>query len=942
MQVMRLRLRCFLALLPFVLVTSGTVCAQTGSSLDRRLPENAAIRVGRLPNGLAYYVLPNGYPAHRAELRLVVNAGSVLEDEDQRGFAHLLEHMAFDGSTHFPKHTLWDYLERVGMRGGADINAETSFDQTVYRLTVPTDSAVILENGLRILRDWAHGLTLDSVELERERKVVIEEWRLHRGADARIGDQELSALLPGSRYAERLPIGLVSALRTATIAQVRRFYRDWYRPDLMAVIVVGDVNADSMVTRLRQLFNSIPRVANPRPRLAMAASPAAGLRLAIVTDSEATSTSVTLATSRLHHETMTVADLRQSLVQAMYDALLRARLAEATHRADAPFLAVDVSDGALVRPVDVHEIEARVTDDGVRRGLDAVRAEVARAQRDGFTASELARQKEIVLRDYQQLETRRHKNPSAQLAAQLIGEYLTGGPTPAIEQEVALVRELVPAIALEDLRAVAKDFASDTNVALLVSAPSTAKAKLPATPELIATLTGPAPMLASYVDSVASAPLLAREPVPGKIASAERIDELGIVIWKLTNGVRVILKPTALDPGQILVTSYRDGGTSVAPDSDVVSAATALPLVSQSGLGPYNGLALQKRLAGTVASAGGAIGTYGEGIWGSSSPKDVGTLFQLLYLEFTAPRLDSTTFAQYRAQLREALAHRAGSPEAAFADTLALVLSGHSPRARVLDESYVRGMDIAKSLAFYRSRFADAKGFTFVIAGAFEPDSIRPLVEHYVASLPSSGARSGWRDVGIRPPSGVVKRVVRKGTEPKAATTLVFLGQADGSHRERSALLALANVLQQRLWERLRQQLGGVYGVSVTADQEVVPVPQYRFTVSFGADPQRLQELITATFAEIAHLQADGPTVVELGKYREEYRRGRETTSRTNEFWLQSIALYDQRGWPLRDLLMTDEVVTTMSAADVKAAAARYLDGSHYVEVSLVPERPTS
>lgn len=344
--------------------------AQGAAPLDRPLPIDPAIRAGRLPNGFAYYVLHNGYPAHRAELRLVVNAGSVLEDDDQRGLAHLLEHMAFDGSTHFPGHAIWDYLERVGMKGGADINAATSFEQTVYKLTIPTDSAAIVENGLRILHDWAHGLVLDSAELERERKVVIEEWRLRRGAGARISDQQIPVLLDGSPYPERQPIGLVSTLETASIAQLRRFYRDWYRPDLMAVVIVGDVDADSMAARVRRLFAAIPAAGGARARPVFEVPVPAAPRVSVVTDSEATGTTVSLITTRPHRPIATVADYRHSLVVSIYNSLLGARLAEATHSADAPFLAAGVGSSSIVRPLDAHQLQARVADGGVRRGLD--------------------------------------------------------------------------------------------------------------------------------------------------------------------------------------------------------------------------------------------------------------------------------------------------------------------------------------------------------------------------------------------------------------------------------------------------------------------------------------------------------------------------------------------------------------------------------------------
>lgn len=911
--------------------------AQAARPLTQPIPEDSSIRIGRLDNGLTYYIKHNSYPAHRAELRLVVNAGSVLEDDDQQGLAHLLEHMAFDGSTHFRGHAIWDYLERVGMQGGADINAATSFDQTVYRLMIPTDSADVVASALQILEDWAHELTLDPTEFARERKVVIEEWRLHRGAGARINDRQLPVLLEGSRYANRQPIGLKVTLDRATLAAVRRFYHDWYRPDLEAVVIVGDVDPAAMEGDVRRLFASIPAVTHARPRPALGVPTPRATRVAITADSEATATSVTLVVEHAHRNVLTTADYRQSLTTEIGEAMLSARLSEAARAADAPFLEAEAGSGALVRGLDVRELGARVPDGDMRRALAALVAEADRVRRDGFTTAELDREKDALLRRYDQLAVERERIPSSQLAEQLTGEYLTGEPTPRLDDEVALARTLVPTISPDDVRRTIDDFLTDSGRVVLVSAPAATAATLPSATELLATVDRP-PSLAAYVDSAANEPLVAHEPTPGAILSVARSDTTGIQLWTLSNGVRVIVKPTTLDPDQILITSYRDGGTSVAPDSDLVPAATALPMVGASGLGPYDAAALRRRLAGAVVSVGSTIGPYGEGVWGSGSRKDVTTLFQLLYLEFTAPRLDSGVFQQYQRSLRDAMAHRAASPEAAFGDTLALLLADHSPRVRLLNDTYLAQLDLAKSLAFVRSRFADATGFTFVIVGAFDPDSIKPLVERYLGGLPATGARIRWRDTGVRSPAGMVTRVVRKGREPKGALTLVFLGPADTSHDERTMLLALSNVLEQRLWERLRQQLGGVYGVSVTADQETVPLPSYRLTVSFGADPLRLDVLTHAVFAEIARLKAEGPTAVELAKFKEEYRRGRETAIKTNDFWLQSIALYDQRGWPLTDLVTADRLVDAITAPELRAAAQRYLDPARYVQVSLIPE----
>ncbi len=936
-EALRLLSRAFAALTFLALVPSAAR-AQGAPFPGQRLPEDPAIRRGTLANGLAYYIERNGYPAHRAELRLVVNAGSVLEDEDQRGLAHLLEHMAFDGSTHFPKHAIWDYLERVGMQGGADINAATSFDQTVYRLTIPTDSAPIVANALQILEDWAHGLTLDSVELERERQVVIEEWRLGRGAGARIRDQELPVLLDGSRYADRQPIGGEEALERATLAAVRRFYRDWYRPDLMAVVIVGDLDPAAIEREVQRRFAAIAKATQPRPRPTYPVPRPRRPRVVIATDSEATVTEVALVATRVRAPVRTVDDYRRALMTQMWQGMLGARLSEAARRADAPFLAAGVGSGTLVRGVDIYQIGARVSDGGVPRALDALRAEVARVRRDGFATAELDRERASLLRRYDQLEAEHERIPSGQLAEQLVEEYLTGDPTPSLDAEIALARALLPAITLDDVQRSASELLPDSDVVVLVSAPATATATLPTTTALLRQLARRAPQLAAYVDSTSGLPLLPREPAPGAIVDSARVDALGIQLWTLSNGVRVILKPTQLNPGEVLLTSYRDGGISAASDSELVPAASALQIIGQSGLGAYDAATLRKRLAGSVVSVGSTIGPYGEGVWGNASPKDLATLFQLVYLQFTAPRLDSAVFQQYEGALRDALTHRAASPEAAFSDTLTVILANHSPRVRLLDQRYLRELDPEKSLAFVRERFGDVTGFTFVIVGAFEPDSIKPLVKRYLASLPASGEQHQWHDTGIRPPDGVVTRVVRKGKEPKGAVTLVFLGRADTSIGERTTLLALANILEQRLWDRLREQLGGVYGVTVTADQDAVPVPGYRVTVSFGANPARLDELTRVVFEEIGHLKDSGPTAVELQKFKEEYRRGRETATRTNGFWLQAIALYDQRGWPLTELLAAGARVESLTTSELQMAMRRYLDPSHYVQVSLIPE----
>ena len=934
--------RCTLILLlaALVVLLPAAGLAQTGEDLSRPLIADTSVRSGVLPNGFTYYVKRNGYPEKRAELRLAIKAGSILEDDDQRGLAHVLEHLAFSGTPHFPKRELMEYLEQVGMRPGSDVNATTSYDETVYELTVPTHGTEIFDKALTIVEDWAHRLTFDPAELERERKVVLEEWRLRRGAGARMGDRHVAALLEGSRYPARAPIGDVAVLQSAPIEAVRRFYTDWYRPDLMALVIVGDIDAVALERRVREQFARIPAPNRPRPRLTFDVPAHAATRVSVVADSEATGSSVTVAYKRAWRPTRTVGDFRRRLVRGLHDAMLNARLAERVLEPAAPFRAAGIGETSPAWGVLAFQLSAQVQDTSVLQGLEGLLQEVERVQAAGFTASELERQKTIALRGYEQREAQREKITSAGLASQWVSGFRYGVPTLSPDDEIAVARRLLPAISLEEVGRAGAERMGDSSRVVMVSAPASAEASLPSDSALLAALERRHPVLAAYVDSAPTTPLLEREPVRGKVVQAQGMDSLGIERWVLSNGLRVLLKPTSFNPDEVLLTSYRDGGISVAPDSELVPAVTSTQLVCGSGVGRLDAVALRRRLAGKAVQLSCEISEHGEGLSGSASPKDLESMFQLVHLQFTAPRLDSRLSQRYLAELSAVLPHRDADPAAAYGDTLTLLLANHHPRARLLDSTYVKAIDPAKSLAFFRDRFGDAAGFTFVIVGAFDSDSIRPLVERYLGSLPATGRGSKWRDHGVRPPRGVVKRIIRKGQEPRASTTLVFHGPTSATQAEERVLATLTGVLRHRLDQRLRQDLGGVYGVSVEADLSTAPEGAYQLQFSFGAAPARIDELTRATFAEIARLQAGGPTEREIETVREEYRRNAEIVRRTNGYWVSSIARRDSWQWPMSPAV-SDRLMEAMSPDRVREAARRYLDPANYLQVSLLPEGST-
>ncbi len=910
------------------------------AALTEATPVDPAVRVGSLDNGLRYYVRENGRPEQRAELRLAVNAGSVLEDDDQRGLAHFVEHMAFNGTEHFAKQELVDYLESIGMQFGPDINASTSFDETVYTLTVPTDSAVLVETAFQILEDWAHGIAFDSVEVEKERGVVLEEWRLGQGAFARIRDKQFPVLFRDSRYAERLPIGLPEIITGADHEALKRFYRDWYRPDLMAVIAVGDFDADSIEGQIRRHFQSLRDPDSPRARSVFDVPEHDEMLFAIASDPELTVSTVSVIYKLPLGQDATLGDYRRSLVERTYNSMLNFRFYEITQGSeDPPFLFASSDKGRLVRSGEVYSLGAAVRDGEIERGLARILLEGERVSRFGFTEAELERQKADMLRAYERGFMEREKTESNAYAAEYVRAFLVREPIPGIAYEYALVRRFLPGITLTEVNRIARKWISDRNRVILVASPEKEGLKGPVESELAAVFEEVrAAEIRPYQDEAAEGPLLTNLAAPGRIVEESAVDEIGVTEWRLENGVRVLLKPTDYKEDQVLFYARSPGGTSLAPDEEYLSAAWAATVVSMGGIGELSAVDLQKRLAGKIVSVGPTVGELQEGLSGNASPQDLETLFQLIYLNFTAPRRDSTAFLSFVSRMRTVLENRSADPEAVYSDSLSVILSqGHfrrrPPTPEMLDE-----IDLDRALAFYRERFADAGDFVFTFVGSFEPDTIRPLVERYLGALPAAGRAEKWRDVGVEPPAGIIRQVLRKGLEPKGRTTLVFTGPFEFERRNRYLLQSTVEVLRIMLRETLREDLGGTYGVSVNAAPTRDPKTRYSLRISFGADPERLEELTRAAFVTIDSLAAYGASDENLAKVKEMQRRQRETDLKENGFWLSIIDYYDRYGEDLGLIAAYDQLVQGLTGEAIGEAARAYLPPDRFVQVSLVPE----
>jgi zinc protease len=914
--------------------------AMSPAADNSRIAIDSSITVGRLPNGIRYYIKANNRPENRAELRLVINAGSVLEDDDQRGLAHFVEHMAFNGSKHFAKQEIGAFMEAIGMRFGPSLNAFTGFDDTTYVMQVPTNRPGIMERAFLVMEDWARNLTFDHDEIDKERGVIIEEWRLNRGATARMQDQVMPILLKGSRYSERIPIGTKESLEKFPYDRLIRFYRDWYRPDLMAVVAVGDFNPTAVEQMIKERFSAIPPalLARPRPNFEVPVQP--GTSYAVITDKEMPAATIALYNKLPMREQATVSSYRQRIVDHLYAGMLNDRLAELSQKPDPPFIAANVDRSIFIRTLEAASFTAIAQPAGIERALEAMIVESERLARYGFTPAEFEREKRSLLRVYEQAVTEKATQDSAPLAEEYIRNFLVDESIPGIAWEYEQHQKFLPGITLDEVNALAHEWYGDRNRVVVVFAPDKPGLAVPDEKKL-ASIIAAAGMkkIDAPVDAVHTDVLLGQLPEPGTITKSAVREDLGITDLTLSNGVRVILKPTTFKKDEILFRAFSPGGTSLAPDASFVPAMTAAQVVAAGGVGPFDLSAMRKVLAGKLVSVTPTIGETHEGMAGTASAKDVETMFQLLYLQFTQPRRDPAVFRVMVDQMKGLSANRQAMPNTAFEELVDTTMAQGHLRARPLSPEVISEMDLDKSMAFYKDRFADASDFTFVFVGSFDVEAMKPLVARYLGSLPALHRTESWKDVGITPPKGVVEKTLRKGIEPKSRVRLIFSGPFNWTLSDRVALDALTMVLEGQLGLVLREEQSGTYGVQVESSADRLPTPQFELSVDFGCAPERSDELVKLAVSEMTRFRFDGPTAKHVADTREAMLRKWETDSQENGFILDQIAASLQFGDNPRAYLDLPSQFRMLTPEMLQRAAQLYLDPRNYVRVTLYPEK---
>jgi zinc protease len=930
------------ACLAAVLLTQSFV-ADAALTLDAPIPVGPQVKVGKLANGLTYYIQKNTRPERRLELRLVVKAGSIQEDDDQQGLAHFVEHMAFNGSTHFEKHELVGYLQSIGVKFGADLNAYTSFDETVYILPIPLDRPENIGKAFQVLEDWAHGLTFEDAVIEKERGIVLEELRLGKGAGDRIGKQLYPKIFNGSRYAERLPIGKEEVLRSFKPDALRRFYRDWYRPDLMAVVAVGDVDPKTLERLIKAHFSKLTNPKPARPRVYAEIPRREATEAVVVTDAEAGANSILVRYPvQSVREPDTVRGYREQMVEGLFTGMLGARLQELSQLAEPPFLRGGSGVGKLTPFYKSFNASAAIGPGGAPKAIAALVRENERVRRYGFGQAELDRARKNMLRSYERLYNEREKTDSGAYVAEYMRNFLQQEPIPGIAAEYRYATELLPGVTLDEINAYARrTIPANSGKLVIYTGIERADAAPPRGEALLAAVDAAEKAeVAPYEDKPLGAQLLAQPPKSGSIVAEREDKALGLTHLLLSNGVKVILKPTDFRNDQVVMSAARFGGQSLYGDADILNARYANAIVASMGLKDYSPLDLSKVLAGKAAAVTMGLAGYSEVLGASSGATDIETMLQLVWLRFDAVRRDEDLFKSFIGKQVEAARNRLAQPGARFGDTVIAALYGNHPRApRPLRPEEFEQISLDRSIAIYRERFSSAKDLTFVMVGSFDAARLKPLLATYLGSLPVPDLPTAWRDVGLRPVKGVVKRAVHSGTEPKSTISLTFTGEAPFSELEQMRLQALVEVLNIRIIEVLREQLSLIYGGSASAQLARIPYGNYTLSVTLPTGPESVDKVLAATFAEFDRLKREGPTAADLAKVKQNWIQNHRKALRENGYWLGRIqsALLD--GTDPAAILTHEERVMGLGAAEVQEAAQRYLNTENYVQVVLYPEK---
>jgi zinc protease len=935
------RLQKYNILILFFITVSSGCFAQF--DLKAKLTADPDVKIGKLSNGLTYYIRKNVIPAKKVQLRLVVNAGSVLEKPDQQGLAHMMEHMNFNGSTHFKKNELVSYLQTIGVKFGADLNAYTGFDETVYILPIPSDDPEKIDKGFTILEDWAGNATLDTSEINKERGVVLEESRLGTGAQQRMGKKFYPQLFNNSLYSLRIPIGKDSILQNFKAQSLVDFYKTWYRPDLMAVIVVGDIDPALAEKEITKHFNHLKNPAKeiPRPAIIPIAERKENLGM-VLTDKEQTF-KILQVFNHIEKATPinTWGKYRETIVEGIFNSLINQRLTELTQQADPPFLFGSTSFGNFIRGYRAFISVAAIGDKPAKNAIDALVNTTETVKKYGFLQTELDRAKASLLNQSEKAYTDKDKTESAGLVQNYINNFLTGIPITSISSRYAFIKQTLPGITLAEVNALSKKMESSQGKFAMLLAPEKDAAVLPSDNELVKMLIDAHKLpVKAYEEKAVAANLMIKKPAPGKVTAETANAALGTTDLTLSNGITITLKPTTFKNDEIHMDAWRWGGTNSYGLADKENAENTATIVDAMGIANFTPTDLNRFLSGKSVEAHPYLNDYDEGIEGSSSVKDFETFLQLVNLYITQPGKDEKLFQSY-INAQKAFAENAkANPNSYFSDTLSRIEYDNNPWAPTI--SSVADYDkisLDKVLSIYKSIYGNVYGMHFTFVGNIDINKVKPLLETYLGSLPTSPKENKFTDEGLRPVKGVVKTTIYKGAAKQSRVNIIFNGEATYSMDENLKMRVMLDALNIKFIEKLREEMSGIYGGGMNGGIINRPYNHYTITVSFPCGPENVDKLVKASLDLIKNAQDNGIEQSYLDKVKETLKKQHEDQTVQNTYWLNSLS----RAWIEREdpswMLDYTKKVDAITVQDLQQAAKKYFNMQNYIQAVLDPEK---
>lgn len=924
-----------------VLFISVNVLAQ--ADLTKSAPIDPDIRIGKLNNGLTYFIRKNKEPEKRASFYIIQNVGAILENDDQNGLAHFLEHMAFNGTKHFPDKGIISGLEKHGVAFGRNINAYTGFDETVYNLTnVPVDAPGLVDSCLLILNDWSHYITLSDKEIDLERGVITEEWRTSKNASRRMIFKVIPVVLKGSKYAERDIIGSLDVIKNFSYDTLRNYYHKWYRTDLQAIAIVGDINVDEVERKIKTLFSTIPLIENPSMRNLVEVPYHKETNFVLADDKEAPQTSVSVITLRkaVPQEDKNLKYIRDSHIISLMNSMINTRLNELLQKENPPFVTGYVSFGGyFARGYDAFSIYATARKNEEALALSAIFTEAERASRFGFTDGELKRAKANMLTSFENNYKQKDKIDNDTYVNGIQSYFLTGEPLTSIDFDFEFLKKVIDGITAEEISSKYKELMTDENRTIVVQGLEGSDIKHLTEQEALDIITKVKnSQLAPYEDKAIGVSLIKGDLNGSKIIKTVPLPQFDAVEWTLGNNTKVIYKRANYEKDNVILSAFSFGGISKLDNNLVLSGNLISAIVPMYGIGDYDNITLQKMLAGKKASVTVGLSETTESINGSSTPKDFETMMQLLYLRFANPRFDKVAHDAIVGRFAGMIGNMEKDPNKIKSDSISLITTGYSPRTPLLTKETINKITLDDIKKIYTDRFNSADEFTFFIVGNIGKDTVMPMVEKYIGSLPAARRNETWIDRKVEQPKGkIIREISLPLTIPKSTVFISFAENMKYNPYNYLGLEVIKGILDIVYTEKVREDKGGTYGVRVSLSEQKRPIQIGEGMITFDCDPARANELKAIIYQELDNIMNNGPTQENLDKAVSNILKTREENKMHNSYWITILSRYYSYGINSNDPVNYENILKSYKVKDIKKIAGLMFKKADVVDLIFKP-----